>query len=136
MKGDIPKDHPRYASLVSREAVIRGFEDNVTAAAGLIAHGRGEAFDYLLGEETKDFAKKSIRAAAAAVLLAEHPVVSVNGNAAALVPEGLAELSSLSGALLEINLFYGSKKRVRAIGRTLKKAGAGEIMGDKSQELH
>ena len=29
---------------------------------GLIAHGRGETFDYLLGEKTNGFAKKAIEA--------------------------------------------------------------------------
>jgi len=49
----------------------------------LLAHGRGEALDYLLGEETTPVARKAIRAATALLLTSERPVISVNGNAAA-----------------------------------------------------
>ena len=40
------------------------------------------------------------------LLLARRPVISVNGNAAALVPGELVELSELVGAVLEVNLFH------------------------------
>ena len=45
-----PKDHPRYKSLLAREKLVEA--SDVVAKQGLIAHGRGEAFDYLLGEQT------------------------------------------------------------------------------------
>ena len=102
----IPDDHPRKVSLETREKAIEGHEKHVVATAGLLAHGRGEAFDYLIGERTNEQAYESIRAAVAAMLLAKHPVISVNGNACALVPEQIVELSELTGAPLEINLFY------------------------------
>ena len=41
----IPKSHPRYVSLMLREAITDGVEEGLTAPEGLIAHGRGEAFD-------------------------------------------------------------------------------------------
>ena len=44
------KDHPRYKSLLAREKLVEA--SDVVAKQGLIAHGRGEAFDYLLGEQT------------------------------------------------------------------------------------
>lgn len=129
MKIDIPEDHPRHQSLLMRERVIEGYERSVVAAAGLIAHGRGEAFDYLIGEKTQEFAEKSVAAAACAFVLAERPVVSVNGNVAALCPSELVELSQVSGAPLEINLFYRTDERERAIEEALRSAGAGEVLG-------
>ena len=47
---EIRKDHPRYHSLIIRKKITESFENKVVASAGLIAHGRGEAFDYILGE--------------------------------------------------------------------------------------
>ena len=82
----IPRDHPRHASLKIRELLVEGCEKGITTLQGLIAHGRGEAFDYLLGERTTSVAKEATRAAGAALLLAKDPVISVNGNVAALCP--------------------------------------------------
>jgi hypothetical protein len=48
----VPGSHPRHESLQAREALVEGVEDGYVAQQGLIAHGRGEAFDYLVGEET------------------------------------------------------------------------------------
>ncbi len=126
---DIPKSHPRYKSLVMRERVIEGYKKGIVALAGLIAHGRGEAFDYIIGEETRDFAKKAIRAAAALMLLSKRPVVSVNGNTAVLVPEYLVEYSNLTNIPLEVNLFYRTREREEAIYRFLKNYGAREVLG-------
>ena len=107
----LPKDHPRYLSLLIRHSITKGFDDNVVAKAGLIAHGRGEAFDYLVAERTNEPAMEAINATAAALLLAKHPVISINGNVAALLPEDLVKLSRASGAQLEINLFYHTPER-------------------------
>jgi 4-phosphopantoate--beta-alanine ligase len=76
----VSSEHPRSESIRIRERVTRHVETKVLALAGLIAHGRGEAFDYIIGEETTPPANKAITAAAAAILLAEWPVLSVNGN--------------------------------------------------------
>ncbi|HUY00603.1 MAG TPA: 4-phosphopantoate--beta-alanine ligase [Candidatus Deferrimicrobium sp.] len=127
--GFLPEDHPRYVSLKIRHDIIKGFEDNVVAKAGLIAHGRGEAFDYFVGEQTSQPAKEAIRAAAASLLLANHPVISVNGNVAALVARELVDLSRLTNAVLEVNLFYHTEARVIAIKNYLIGAGAKEILG-------
>ncbi len=54
----IPKSHPRAKSLLIREKLVDGFDDGIVAKEGLLAHGRGEAFDYLLGEKTTTLAKK------------------------------------------------------------------------------
>jgi len=66
----IPKSHPRVISLLIRERLVSGFDDGLVAKEGLIAHGRGETFDYLLGEKTTKNAKKAIKAAALALILA------------------------------------------------------------------
>jgi 4-phosphopantoate--beta-alanine ligase len=125
----LPKSHVRLDSLKKRETLIEGEEKGVVAKAGLIAHGRGEAFDYLLGEGTTPSALFAIRAAAAALILAEHPVISVNGNSAALVPEGLVRLSEALGADLEVNLFYRTAAREKAIEAALVAAGAKKVLG-------
>lgn len=117
----IPKSHPRYWSLYYREKIIEGMEKGMTAKAGLIAHGRGEAFDYLIGEKTIEPAEKAMKAAIAKLLLAEYPVVSVNGNVAALVPKETIELAKALDAKLEINLFYRTEDRIKAIAEELRK---------------
>ncbi len=125
----VPADHPRKASLDIRERIIEGHEKNIVATAGLLAHGRGEAFDYLLGEHTTELAKMACRASVAALLSAKHPVISVNGNICALVPRNLVELSELTDAPLEINLFYYRPEREEAIADALREAGATKILG-------
>lgn len=141
-KSDISPQHPRAESLRIRTKLARGFELGVTSVFGLFAHGRGEAFDYLVGEETTDNARKAIRAAAATLLLARHPVISVNGNVAALVPQELVELAKETNAKLEINLYHRSIEREVAIAKVLNEAGALEILGidtsfhDSIPEIH
>ena len=124
----IPKSHPRYASLKTRDLIVKGVNKGIASMHGLIAHGRGEAFDYLLGEKTNEFAEKSIGAAAALLLLAKKPVISVNGNTAALAPKELAGLSNLIQAPLEVNIFHSSKKRELKIKKHLERAGAKNVL--------
>ena len=125
----IPEDHPRHDSLVTRHRIEAGVEAGITSQQGLIAQGRGEAFDYLLGEETIPSADEAERAAAAALLLADHPVLSVNGNVAALVPEALVELAEVLDADLEINLFNRTPERMDAIAEHLRDHGASSVKG-------
>ena len=125
----IPKSHPRVKSLLIREKLVKGFEKGLVAKEGLLAQGRGEAFDYLLGEKTSKAAKQSIKVAAAQLLLANAPVISVNGNIAALCPKQIVRLSKQIKAKLEVNLFYTNKKRKQAIVRILKKNGANKVLG-------
>ncbi|WP_248897710.1 4-phosphopantoate--beta-alanine ligase [Haloplanus halobius] len=126
---EIPDDHPRHDSLVTRHRIEAGVEKGITSQQGLIAQGRGEAFDYLLGERTLPSADAAARAAAAHLLLAERPVISVNGNAAALVPAELVELAGVVGADLEVNLFNRTDERIQAIVDHLRAHGAGEVKG-------
>lgn len=127
--GKIPPDHPRAESLRIREKLIRHCDAGIVALPGLMAHGRGEAFDYLLGEATTDPAWKAMKAAAAMLLTARKPVISVNGNAAALVAREMVKLAQTVDAKIEVNLFYRSARRELAIKKLLKKAGADEILG-------
>ncbi|MBY8988735.1 MAG: phosphopantothenate/pantothenate synthetase [Candidatus Lokiarchaeota archaeon] len=126
---DVPKDHPRYESLKYRHKIIEGMKKLIVTEAGLIAHGRGECFDYMLGEKTIEIAKEAIKAAIALLYLAKYPVISVNGNTAALCPRKLVELSKIINAPLEINLFYRKEGRIEAIKKVLEDAGAETILG-------
>lgn len=125
----IPKSHPRVKSLLIRKKLVDGFDNGLVAKEGLLAQGRGEAFDYLLGEKTGKTAKSAIKAAAAQLLLAKMPIISINGNVAALCPKQIILLSKQTKAKLEVNLFYANEKRKTAIIKTLKKNGAKEILG-------
>ena len=128
---DIPVSHPRYASLVARERVTEGVRRGYTSTQGLIAQGRGECFDYLIGEKTTPAALQATRAAAAMLLLAERPALSVNGNVAALAAE---EMVALAGALkipLEVNLFHRSEERVKKIADLLREKGAVQVLGER-----
>ncbi len=125
----IPKSHPRAKSLLIREKLVSGFDMGLVAKEGLLAQGRGEAFDYLLGEKTGKSAKSAIKAAAAQILLAKMPVISVNGNIAALCPKEIVRLAKQTGSKIEVNLFYSNEKRKKSIANVLKKNGANEILG-------
>lgn len=125
---DVPKTHPRYLSLSLRDTIVAGVEQGITSIHGLIAHGRGEAFDYLIGEATQPFATEAIHAASAMLRLAEHPVISVNGNVAALVPDGLVELGRVLNAPLEVNIFHTETGREKRIREYLLKHGAPDVL--------
>jgi 4-phosphopantoate--beta-alanine ligase len=125
---DVPNSHPRYESLRLREAIVAGVQRGVTSQHGLIAHGRGEAYDYLLGERTHSFARAAIAAAAHLLSHARHPVISVNGNVAALAAGDLVRLGEILGAPLEVNIFHASKQREAAIRDYLQEHGAREVL--------
>lgn len=125
----ISPDHPRFKSLKTRERVVAGFRKGIVVPQGLIAHGRGEAFDYLFGETTPKSASSATRAAAALLLSAENPVISVNGNTAALLPHELVRLARLVPASLEVNLFHRTPVRERKIATVLTRNGAREVLG-------
>ena len=131
---DIPSDHPRYQSLITRHRIEEGVDAGITSPQGLIAEGRGEAFDYLLGEKTTSSADDAARAAAALLLNADHPVISVNGNVAALVPEAIVELAEVVDADIEVNLFNRTEERMTAIANHLHDHGAQTVKGLKADE--
>jgi len=128
----IPKGHPRYASLLRRERLVEGWRKGLAVPQGLIAHGRGEAFDYLLGEQTQPFAGRAIAAAARALTGAAHPVLAINGNVASLCPEAVAQLASTIPATVEINLFHRTGARSRKLARHLRAAGVTHLVGTRT----
>lgn len=125
----IPKSHPRAQSLYIRERLVHAFDGGLVAKEGLMAHGRGEAFDYLIGEKTSKTAKNAIRAAAFMLQQAQNPVISVNGNIAGLCPREIVDLARASGAKIEVNLFYSTEQRKQNIYKALRKNGATEVLG-------
>ncbi|MCQ4334675.1 phosphopantothenate/pantothenate synthetase [Natronomonas sp. F2-12] len=126
---DIPESHPRHESLLTRHRIEDGVDRGLTSRQGLIAQGRGEAFDYLLGEETIPSADAAERAAAAHLLSADHPVISVNGNVAALAPGETVALAEATGADIEINLFNRTDERIERIAEHFRNYGAEGIKG-------
>jgi 4-phosphopantoate--beta-alanine ligase len=122
--------HPRYRSLRVRQRLAEASRIGLIVPEGLIAHGRGEAFDYLLGERSTPSARRAERTAAEWLAAASHPVVSVNGNVAALAaPEIAALANALPTLLVEVNLFHRTPKRAALVARSLTDAGVREVLG-------
>ncbi len=126
----IPKSHPRYVSLRLRERIADGMKQGLVHETGLIAHGRGEAFDYLLGEKTISIADSAAKVAAAMLLDANSPIISVNGNVAALASDACVQLAQCLNAKLEVNLFHRTQQRVNLVVEQLKRSGADRVYGD------
>lgn len=125
----ISPNHPRFRSLQTRERLVHEFKKGIVVPQGLIAHGRGEAFDYLFGENTPKSSRAATTAAAALLLTASNPVISVNGNTAALVPQEIVKLARSIPAGLEVNLFHRTQTRERKIALLLKRNGAKQVLG-------
>jgi 4-phosphopantoate--beta-alanine ligase len=120
----IPPDHPRYRSLVTREHLAACAREGIVTLEGLTAHGRGEAFDYLLGERTTESALVAERTAAALLRTARRPLLSVNGNTAALAAGEIAHLQEVtSGIPVEVNLFHRTEERIQKITAYLEEHG-------------
>lgn len=131
----IPPDHPRYRSLVARESLARSTREGIVSLEGLAAHGRGEAFDYLLGERTTDSALLAEKTAAAFLLSAKNPVISVNGNTAALAAAAIRDLQEAAGAKVEVNLFHRTEERIHRIQLLLKRNGVNVLEGQARRLL-
>ncbi len=128
----IPRNHPRYHSLKTREQIAEGVKAGIVHTTGLIAHGRGEAFDYLLGETTIPTAVVATKTAAAILLIAKNPVISINGNVAVLSAEDCVSLAKIIPAKLEVNLFHRTPERMKKIINLLEEAGASDVYGTKA----
>jgi 4-phosphopantoate--beta-alanine ligase len=128
----IPENHPRYLSLKNREKISEALKKGFVHETGLIAHGRGEAFDYLLGEKTIHFADDAEKVAAATLLCAKNPVISVNGNVVALASKECISLANSIPCKIEVNLFHRTDFRIKKLINELKKLGAEEIYGNKA----
>jgi 4-phosphopantoate---beta-alanine ligase len=131
----ISKDHPRYKSLVVREMMAERVKEGIVAPTGLIAHGRGEAFDYLLGERTTENARRAELVAVATLLDAMRPVFSVNGNTAALCAKELVLLAEAVRAKIEVNLFHRTEERAEKVCAFMEEAGAKEVLGRNPDAL-
>lgn len=107
--------HPRYASLLMRHRLEVAQAKGMLADSAMIAHGRGEAFDYLLGEVTTPSALKATRHALACMMQGERLVLSVNGNVAALATDEMLKLADALDCPLEVNIFYRTPERMEAI---------------------
>ena len=114
---DIAADpsHPRYKSLLLRHLLEQAAEKGMLAASALIAHGRGEAFDYLLGEQTTPSALIATQQAAARLMSAKRPVISLNGNVVALAGREMLLAANALGCPVEINIFYRTPERMTAL---------------------
>ena len=131
----IPEDHPRYKSLVARERIADGVRSGIVVIEGASAHGRGEAFDYLLGEETSASAKRAEKTAAAFLMGGLRAVISVNGNTAALAADEIRDLAEASGAAVEVNLFHRTDERMAAITAHLRAHGVTVLEGTAERLL-
>jgi len=78
----------------------------------MIAHGRGEAFDYLLGEKTSDSAKLAIKEVAARLIAAKKPVISVNGNTVVLAGKNIIRVAAVLNCPIEVNIYYRTEDRM------------------------
>ncbi|MBN1540038.1 MAG: phosphopantothenate/pantothenate synthetase [Candidatus Thermoplasmatota archaeon] len=126
----VPESHPRYLSLITRDRLVDGWKKGLVATQGLIAHGRGEAFDYLLGETTTKEAEAAELVASYMLVTAKKPVISVNGNVGALVPDGIAALSDLLSCPVEVNIFHRTEDRVRRLAQHLEDHGCRKVLGE------
>jgi len=100
---------------LARQSLVEAAAEGLLADSAMIAHGRGEAFDYLLGETTSDSAMEAIREVAARLLAAERPVISVNGNTVVLAGEELIRVAAVVGCPIEVNLYYRTPERVSGL---------------------
>ena len=112
-----------------REHLAEMVEKGLVTPTGLISHGRGEAFDYLMGERTLPSSLEAEKVAAAYLLKAKRPLVCVNGNAAALDPKNLIALSEMIPAPLEVNIFHRTDKRMDLLIEYMESQGCKEVLG-------
>ena len=112
---EIPDSHPRKSSLMSRQRMVEASRRGLLAESAMIAHGRGEAFDYLLGERTSDSASLAIREAAARLLEADSPIISMNGNSTVLAGADAIKIAAILGCPVEVNIYYRTERRVESL---------------------
>ncbi len=130
----IDPSHPRAKSLKIREQLVKGIKLGLTSYAGLLAHGRGEAFDYILGEKTCEFAEKSIEAAAVCLLLSQQPIISTNGNSAILSAKDFIQLARLLNCKIEVNLFHRTQERIEKIEKYFEGIAPDRILLSKNKK--
>jgi 4-phosphopantoate--beta-alanine ligase len=114
---------------MTRERLAEMVDRGLVTRTGLISHGRGEAFDYLMGEKSLEPSVRAEKAAAAYLLRAKNPVICVNGNAAALDPGNLIVLAREIPAKIEVNIFHRTKERMELLISHMEENGAEDVLG-------
>lgn len=112
-----------------RERLWELVEKGLVTPTGMISHGRGEAFDYLMGEKSQNSSLRAEKAAAAHLLNAKNPIVCVNGNAAALDPKNLILLAKTVSAKIEVNIFHRTERRMELLISYMEENGAESVLG-------
>ena len=107
--------HPRYESLLKRHMLEKAAKRDMLAGSALIAHGRGEAYDYLLGEQTIESAMLATKFALKNLIHSKKSVISLNGNTTAIAGIELMKLASEINCPIEVNIFYRTPKRMKAL---------------------
>lgn len=115
MKHAADPSHPRYRSLLMRHRLEVAAKKGMLADSAMIAHGRGEAYDYLLGERTISSAHFASQVALQSLQQAERPVLSVNGNVVALAGDEVLQLAEKLNCPVEVNIFYRTPERMHAL---------------------
>ena len=100
---------------MARKKLTDAAAAGMLADSALIAHGRGEAFDYLLGEVTCEPAREAIAETAARLQASENCVISVNGNTVALAGPDLIACAAILGCPIEVNIYYRTPERMEAL---------------------
>ena len=108
----VPDSHPRKVSLERRYKLEEAASKGLLAGTAMIAHGRGEAFDYLLGEQTISIADEATSQAAILLRSAVRPIISVNGNTSILAGEELIGCAAILSCPIEVNIFYRTPERI------------------------
>jgi len=112
-----------------RERLAEMVRRGLVTPTGLISHGRGEAYDYLMGECSTPPSLLAEKVAAAHLLRAKNPVVCINGNAAALDPGNLIKLSNTIPSKIEVNIFHRTEERMELLISYLEDEGAENVLG-------
>ena len=98
-----------------RHRLERAAKRGMLADSAMIAHGRGEAFDYMLGEQTTPNAMEATKHAWLHLNTAKRPVLCLNGNVTALACDEMLQLAQILKCPVEINIFYRTPKRMEAL---------------------
>ena len=118
---EIPESHPRKKSLLSRQRIVDATKNGLLADSAMIAHGRGEAFDYLLGEKTSNSARLAIKESASRLIKSDNPVISVNGNTVVLAGKSLIRVAAVLNCPIEVNIYYRTEERMSKLNSFLEK---------------
>jgi 4-phosphopantoate--beta-alanine ligase len=118
---EIPESHPRKKSLLSRQRIVDATKNGLLADSAMIAHGRGEAFDYLLGEKTSNSARLAIKESASRLIKSDNQVISVNGNTVVLAGKSLIRVAAVLNCPIEVNIYYRTEERMSKLNSFLEK---------------